>query len=324
MSFPVTINGNTYAASDFEGYSYITNFPAIIADVATEATNVANNAAIAQNAGGLNYQFNTSTSNADPGSGKLAFNNGTLASATALYISETTDSSQAVSAFLAYWDDSDSTTKGLLKIVKQSDLTVFHVYEITGTITDNGGWDTFTVSYVAGNGTLANNDELTVTFIPVGDKGDAGGPVGDGDYGDITVSSSGTVWSLDAGVVDTAELADDAVTTAKLGNVYRPLVSLDAAQTFALADANTLQRLTGSTNRIWTIPANSAVAFVTGSEIEVFNDGTAELTLTADTGVTVNAVTAGSITLAANQGGVLKKVDTDRWIFLGDNKGAWA
>ena len=104
----------------------------------------------------------------------------------------------------------------------------------------------------------------------------------------------------------------------------RPLVSLDAAQTFALDDAATLQRLTGSTNRIWTIPANATVAFAVEDEIEVFNDGTANLTLTAASGVTVNSVAAGSITLTANQGGVLKKVDTNRWIFMGDNKALWA
>lgn len=109
-----------------------------------------------------------------------------------------------------------------------------------------------------------------------------------------------------------------------IGATFRPFDSLDAAQTFALADAGRLQRLTGSTNRIWTVPANAAVAFVTGTEIEAFNDGTGELTFTADTGVTINGVTAGSITLTANQGGVLKKVDTDRWIYMGDAKGDWA
>ena len=43
-----------------------------------------------------------------------------------------------------------------------------------------------------------------------------GGGLVDGDYGDITVSSSGTVMNIDAGVVGTTELADDAVTDAKL------------------------------------------------------------------------------------------------------------
>ena len=46
-----------------------------------------------------------------------------------------------------------------------------------------------------------------------------GGALSDGDYGDITVSSSGTVWNIDAGVVGTTELADSAVTYAKMQNV---------------------------------------------------------------------------------------------------------
>lgn len=41
----------------------------------------------------------------------------------------------------------------------------------------------------------------------------------DGDYGDITVGSSGTTMNIDAGVVGTTELADDAATYAKVQNV---------------------------------------------------------------------------------------------------------
>lgn len=41
------------------------------------------------------------------------------------------------------------------------------------------------------------------------------GGVADGDKGDITVSSSGTVWNIDAGAVGTAEIADAALTAAK-------------------------------------------------------------------------------------------------------------
>lgn len=46
----------------------------------------------------------------------------------------------------------------------------------------------------------------------------AGGGLADGDKGDITVTSSGAVWTIDNGVVSTAKIADDAVTNDKIRN----------------------------------------------------------------------------------------------------------
>lgn len=45
--------------------------------------------------------------------------------------------------------------------------------------------------------------------------GTGGGAIADGDYGDITVSSSGTVWTIDAGVVSNSKLASGA------GGIYK-------------------------------------------------------------------------------------------------------
>ena len=111
-------------------------------------------------------------------------------------------------------------------------------------------------------------------------------------------------------------------------NAYRPFENVAAAKTFTQDDCGTTHLLTGSTDRTWVLEDEATQAIVQGSEIEIFNDSSAGLTLTAAQGVTVNGVVnnAGSIQilLLANEGGVLKKTDADRWIWNGDRKFEWS
>ncbi len=64
--------------------------------------------------------------------------------------------------------------------------------------------------------------------------------VGDGDKGDITVSMGGTIWTLDAGVVDTTELATGAVTNVKLATdaVSAVKIADNAVTNAKMADAS--------------------------------------------------------------------------------------
>lgn len=58
------------------------------------------------------------------------------------------------------------------------------------------------------------------------------GGLADGDYGDVTVSSSGTVINIDANAVGTTEIADAAVTLAKMANIATDtLIGRDTAAT---------------------------------------------------------------------------------------------
>lgn len=65
------------------------------------------------------------------------------------------------------------------------------------------------------------------------------GVIADGDKGDITVSSSGAVWNIDAWAVGATELASDAVTTAKIldSNVTTAKIADLNVTTGKLADA---------------------------------------------------------------------------------------
>lgn len=124
-------------------------------------------------AGGYNYKFNTATSG-DPTTGKLLFDNATIASATALHISETDDDAAALAGVLAAWDDSTSTIKGLVSVIDKSNPANYAYFNVTGTITDAGTYDVFTVAHVASGGTIANNADVSVNFSRTGDLGATG------------------------------------------------------------------------------------------------------------------------------------------------------
>jgi hypothetical protein len=102
-----------------------------------------------------------------------------------------------------------------------------------------------------------------------------------------------------------------------------PVVTTDAAQTFALTDANTVQ-VNSTTARTWTIPANATTAFTIGSAIVLCNSSASTLTITAATGVTLTSVfntggtTATSDGVRAGGTAVLLKIAADEWILGGD------
>jgi len=121
-----------------------------------------------------NYNFDTSTSDADPGSGDIRFNHGTYSSVTAIYIDDAEANGVDVSADVLTWDDSTSTIKGYLHIVDTDDSTTWARFSITGATTDASGYNKLSVTHLSSNNTFSAADSLSVHFSPYGLKGDTG------------------------------------------------------------------------------------------------------------------------------------------------------
>lgn len=123
---------------------------------------------------GIGYTYSTDTASSDPGSGKVKFNSTTLASINSCRISETDRFSNGIAAFIQSWDDSTSTVRGYLIMVGDGAATNLLILQVTGSVTDNGTWDSFSVTYITSAGSFANNDNVRLFFTRTGDKGDTG------------------------------------------------------------------------------------------------------------------------------------------------------
>lgn len=124
------------------------------------------------------YNYN-STTTGDPGTGKALLNHATWASATSISINDTDNVSVDRSADVATWDDLGATAnRGRLFVFNAATGARLGLFTITGTVTDNTSYQTYTVAYVSGTAP-ANNTRLALLFVPTGLTGASGAGTGD-------------------------------------------------------------------------------------------------------------------------------------------------
>tara|TARA_X000001388_G_C2224467_1_gene120616 strand:- start:794 stop:1960 length:1167 start_codon:yes stop_codon:yes gene_type:complete len=191
--------------------------------------------------------FSNSTSDADPGAGKIAFNNGTLSSVSVLFVDDADDAGADITTFVQSWDDvSNATARGIITIIKEGTPATYATFKVTGAITDASGYTKVAVTHLSSNGSFSNLDGVGVHFSYSGADGSGSGDIegvtagtnlsGGGSSGTVTINladastsakgaasfssdnfaaSSGAITIKDDGVA-TAEIQDDAITTAKI------------------------------------------------------------------------------------------------------------
>ena len=121
---------------------------------------------------GLDMTFESTTTDTDQGVGKVWFNNGTLASATVMYMDDVDANSASINAYMDSWDDSTHTAlRGTVKITKQSAPENFAIYNVTGAVTSASTYSKVAVTYVTGAGSFSDGDASTVAFVRTGNAG---------------------------------------------------------------------------------------------------------------------------------------------------------
>jgi len=118
----------------------------------------------------IEFRFDSTTTNADPGSGDIRLNN--LTTATALYIDDNDRNGVDVQAWLATLDDSTNTNKGTLRLFDKVDSSIYRVFTLTA-LAENTGYWTATVTQVASNGSFTDTNPVVLTFARSGDAGTA-------------------------------------------------------------------------------------------------------------------------------------------------------
>jgi len=96
---------------------------------------------------------------------------------------------------------------------------------------------------------------------------------------------------LAAGALGTTQLADDAVSAAKLDGVA-DLATKTADYTLVLGDAGRVIDMNAATDATVTVPTNASVAFATGSTVIIARRGAGEITVAGATGVSIRSTTS--------------------------------
>jgi hypothetical protein len=120
--------------------------------------------------------WDTDTSDADSGAGKIFGNNATVASISQLYIDDLDSAGTNIEAWIQTMDDSTTTAaRGTITIVKTTAQAQMAVFTVNSAVVDGTGYWKIPCTHVMSNvGSLADGNPVTVTFTRTGNIGATG------------------------------------------------------------------------------------------------------------------------------------------------------
>lgn len=159
---------------------HVDNFPAAVGAVGRMAqwvggvTDTIDAKALALG-GVILLNWDSGTSDANPGPGSVRGNHGTLASATLLFVSTSDADGAEITALLQSWDDSSSTDiKGDLTLSVVGAATTRVAMKVTGAVIAASGYVKIPVLVVSVASAPTAGAAVALSFVRAGQKGDAG------------------------------------------------------------------------------------------------------------------------------------------------------
>lgn len=122
----------------------------------------------------VGWDFDTTTTDSDPGAGKVRFNNATVASVTSIYFDNSDRDGNTVTSWLDAWDDSTSSVKGALTFTPAADPDKKIIFNVTGSVTDGTGYRKVAVTHVSGTTLPSASAQIGVAFSRTGNDGQDG------------------------------------------------------------------------------------------------------------------------------------------------------
>jgi hypothetical protein len=153
---------------------------------------------------GIQMLFETTTTDTDQGAGKLWLNNGTIASATVLYMDDVDNAAgTSINSQVDTWDDSSNTAlRGTITFKKVGTPSVFATYNVTGVVTSASTYSKIAVAHVTSSGSFSDSDAIDVQFVRTGNTGATGSTGSTGSTG-ATGDHAGVLMAWESTTTDT-------------------------------------------------------------------------------------------------------------------------
>jgi hypothetical protein len=207
------------------------------------------------NNAGLRYNFSTTTTDSDPGTGLFRFNAALAENVGQIYIDLSDVASVDFSAYLDSWDDSTSPVDGYIEIDSNSNAdTTFAIFQLNS-ITSATGYRKLNVTYLGG-GAPSNGEACVIRFSRTGNLGAQGAVGAQGAIGaQGAVGSQGTTgtsftfygeYSLSGGPTSNGVYVPNNVVT-YLGSTYTCITITSGAQNPTFTGFWTLTSAKGAT-----------------------------------------------------------------------------